>query len=150
MFLTNALMTQDLWLILLLFWGNVFCRIQHGKMEKNDSFLNPCRAFSSSELLFWFLGVWWCFPHSGAAANLPFSIVLLASLWTCTAINMAKCSPSEVGFQEDNTVTGICSTLSPATHWSRRDREMRGWMRHLNTSHLLQPLTLETSLSWVS
>lgn len=75
--------------------------------------------------LFWFLGVWWCFPHSGAAANLPCSIVLLASLWTCTAINMAKCSPSEAGLQEDNTVTGIFCTLSPShTQEQKRDKSL--------------------------
>lgn len=162
MFLTAALMNlmsvvsflKDLllchrtfWLISLLCWGNVFCRTHRGKIEwgKNGSFLNPCRVFSPSVSLFWFLGVWWCFPHSGAAANLPCSIVLLASLWTCTAINMAKCSPSEASLQEDNTVTGIFSPLSPATQCS--NRETRAWVRHLNTAQLLQPLTLETNLS---
>lgn len=92
-------------------WGNVCCWICCGKIEQGKKItisLIPSQFFPLSVSLFWLLGVRRCFPHSAAAANLPRSIVLLASFWTCAAINTVRCALSEAGLQEDVSVTTLC------------------------------------------
>lgn len=85
------------WITNLLCWGNVFCRMHRSKIEqggKNSNFLNPCRVSSPFCV---FVLVPWCvmvFPSQQCCSQPAPSIVLLASLWTCSAINTVKCSPS--------------------------------------------------------
>lgn len=87
---------------------------------KNTNFLNLFSIFPLSVSLFWFLGVRRCFPHSTAAANLPRSIVLLASFWTCAAINTVRCFLSEAGLQEDISVTAVfCYAAAHTLKWKR-------------------------------
>lgn len=103
-------------------WGNVFCWICCSEIEqaKITISLISFQFFPLSVSLFWFLGVQRCFPHSAAAANLPRSIVLLASFWTCAAINTVRCFLSEAGLQEDICVTAVfCYAAAHTLKWKR-------------------------------